>query len=137
MSSRIDAAPLTLKTKSNVMTATPAVSPFAAVANVGFEAARPTKERTEADLARIGNVVVDLIVDIARKKATPQSAIDSLKKIAAGQDATLGTSDDTLDAHTLEMLTWLIETGVAQRIVDLVLARVTGFDLKRLCCFGG
>ncbi len=65
-------------------------------------------------------IAVDLIVKAAKSTVTKQAALDALKAYAAGEDGVLGTADDRIDPNILDALSYLLEMGVAQKIIDLV-----------------
>lgn len=81
---------------------------------------------------RIGSLVVDQIVTIARKHATPQAAMKAIEAYAAGKDGVLGTGDDRLGPETLVLLKTVVESGVAQGIVRLLFDQAA----KAPGCFG-
>jgi hypothetical protein len=65
-------------------------------------------------------IAVDLIVKAAKSTFTKQAALNALKAYAAGEDGVLGTADDRIDPNILDALSYLMEMGVAQKIIDLV-----------------
>lgn len=65
-------------------------------------------------------IAVDLIVKAAKSSMTKEDAIAALKAYAAGEDGVLGTADDKIDPNILDALSYLVEMGVAQKIIDLV-----------------
>lgn len=83
------------------------------------------------DIKRHYGAAFDLVVKAAEKKLSTGDVLAALKAFAAGEDGVLGTADDTVDQNTLDVLSDLIESGLAQKIVDL--ARVE--TKVKLCCF--
>ncbi len=84
------------------------------------------------DIQRRYGAAFDLVVKAAEKKLSTADVLEALKEFAAGKDGVLGTADDTVDPETLEVLSDLIESGLAQKIVTL--ARVEASKVK-FCCF--
>lgn len=79
------------------------------------------------------SIAVDLIVKAAKSTMTKEDAIEALKAYAAGKDGILGTADDKIDPNILDALTYLVEMGVAQKIIDLV--NISAWRQKVSSCF--
>lgn len=59
----------------------------------------------------------DLVVKAATSKLSTPDIVHALEEFAKGNDGVLGTPDDTIDSNTLNILTDLIESGLAEKIV--------------------
>lgn len=90
----------------------------------------------------------DLVVKAATSKLSTSDIVHALNEFAEGKDGVLGTPDDTIDSTTLNILTDLIESGLAEKIVTLARATLspsppspppsssTSWTSRFFACFG-
>jgi hypothetical protein len=81
------------------------------------------------------DIAVDLIIKAANSTISTNDAVEALKAYAAGKDGVLGTADDKIDPNILDALTYLVEMGVAQKIIDLVRKDLPAWRQKITACF--
>lgn len=63
---------------------------------------------------------VSVIQLVTRATSSKEEAVAVLRQLAAGQDGVQGTSDDVIPAAVVEVLAYLIQSGVAEDIVAIV-----------------
>lgn len=99
-------------------------------------AAAATAKPQEGTMARVAALLgadtkptgaVAIIKLVTRAAASKEEAVAVLRTLAAGSDGQVGTSDDLLPAETVEVLAYLIQSGVAQDIVAVVAPVVRTF----------
>lgn len=85
----------------------------------------------------IGDIVIDLIGNIARDELTVDDAVRALRDIAYGPDRLPGTEDDVLSERATELLVTLLESGVARRVAAMAMTQgrsLAGRIVKSLPC---
>lgn len=85
------------------------------------------------DVQRNYGAAFDVIVKAATSTTT--DAVRALEAFAAGKDGVLGTPDDTIDPNTLVILSDLIDSGLAHKIVDLARAKTPTSSRGLSSCF--